>query len=98
MPLFCTDAEFEASLAVRRARRQLDRVQEAIDHGACRLDRAEKIKVVIEEAIEHCRQHDAYVAVCNVSCSSLTFTLNEWEAAIDGVCWEIDRMERGDAA
>jgi hypothetical protein len=91
---FCTEAEFAAAPDVVRARKQIARLQEVIDHGVGDTARAAKIIARLEVAIQHCREHDAYVAVCNVTCTSLRYTVNEWAAAVDGTCWEIDRMER----
>lgn len=89
-----TREAFEQSPVVIRARRQIARLQAVIDHGVGDLARAEKIKARFESGIEHSFKTESYVAICNVVGTVLGLTLNDWSAAVDSVCWEIDRMER----
>jgi hypothetical protein len=94
LPINERRAAYEQAPVVIRARRQIARLQAVIDHGVGDIARAEKIKARFESGIEHSFQTDAYVAICNVVCTTLGLTLNDWSAAVDSVCWEIDRMER----
>jgi hypothetical protein len=94
LPIAERRVAFEQSLAFQRARRQIARLQAVLDHGEGDLARAQKIIDRFESAIEHCFGHDAYVAICNVTCSTLTYTLNEWAAAVDSCCWSIENLER----
>lgn len=88
-----TRAEFEAAPVVQRARRQIARLQEVIDHGLNDVARAERIKAILEESVEHAFEYERAWVVRGQLCQ-LRMTLNEWAVAIDTACVEIDRMER----
>ena len=92
-----TPAQFEAAPIVRRARKQIARLQEVIDYGVGDVGRAVKIREILEGSILHTFEHEAYVAVCGNE-TSLNWQLFDWSPAINSVCWEIDRLEREAAA
>jgi len=94
---FCTEAEFATAPVIVRARSQIARLQAAIDYGCWDVKRAAYIRDKLEASILHCREHEAYVAVCG-NPVQLDYTLHDWSPAIGSVCWQMDQAERSDAA
>jgi hypothetical protein len=89
---FCTEAEFNAAPVIIRARSQIARLQAVIDYGVGDVSRAVKIRDILEDAIMHCREHGAYVAV-NGNPVLLDYTLHDWAPAICSCCAELERMQ-----
>ena len=90
---FTNEADFEASPVVRRARSQIARLQAVIDYGEGDIGRAVQIRDILEGSILHCREHEAIMAVRGQDCQ-LSYTLNDWSPAVNGVCWLMDNAER----